>query len=240
MADRNDKYAEQMALNLHILDKANNFTDWMYDEIKPFLQGNIFEVGSGQGTYSRKIINDFRDNKIILSDIDKKYVSDLKKISIGRVSVFNIDISRKEDFRQINDRIDSAFALNVLEHVDNDVGALNNVYDILSPGGRFVVLVPAHKFLYNRIDKSIGHFRRYTKSELLEKVSITKFKVKKLFYFNFLSIFGWYANGDILKRDVINEGAVGLLNKIVPALRFFEKYILRKKMGISIIVILEK
>lgn len=235
-----DDFAHQMGLNLKILDKANNFTDWMYDEIRPYLKGNIFEVGSGQGTYSRKIIKDFPNSKIVLSDIDKDYVGKLGRFASRDVAVLDVDISKKEDFKKIKFPIDSFFALNVLEHIEDDLSAMNNVYDALRPGGRFIVLVPAHKFLYNCIDESIGHYRRYTSADMLEKVSKTKFKVKRLFYFNFLSIFGWYLNGNILQKKVINEGAVGLLNKLVPILKFFETYILRKRMGISLIVILEK
>ncbi len=233
-------FAHKMALNLRILDKANSFTDWMYDEIKPYLKGNVFEVGSGQGTYSRKIINDFPKSRIVLSDIDENYVHRLNVLASKNVDVLNIDISLREDFKKIKFPIDSFFALNVLEHIEDDVHAMNNVYDVLSPGGKFVVLVPAHKFLYNCIDKGIGHHRRYTRKDLLDKVSRTKFKVEKLFYFNFLSIFGWYLNGNILKREVINESAVGLLNKLVPLLRLFEKYILRQGLGISLVIVLEK
>ncbi|MBU4348148.1 class I SAM-dependent methyltransferase [Patescibacteria group bacterium] len=235
-----EKHSQQIALNLEILEKADNFTNWLYEEIKPFLKGNIFEVGSGHGTYSRKIIKDFPDSKIVLSDIEKNCINELEKIKKSNVAVLQIDISRQEDFKKVDMPINSVFALNVLEHIEDDVQTMNNVYDALSPGGTFIILVPAHKFLFNCIDKSVGHYRRYVKKDISEKVFQTKFKIKTMFYFNFLSIFGWYLNGNILKKNVINGSAVGLLNKLVPCLRFFERYILRKNIGISLIVVLEK
>jgi hypothetical protein len=47
-------------------------------------------------------------------------------------------------------------------------------------------------------------------------------------------------NGNILKKTILNENAVGLLNTLVPILRFGEKFIIRKKIGISLIAVLEK
>lgn len=229
-----------MTQNLDVLDEIDNFTDWVYQEIKPFISGNIFEIGSGRGTYSKKIIKDLTSNKIVLSDIDQDYIKWLGQFESKNVSIAKVDISRKEDFKNINIPIDSAFALNVLEHIEDDVRAMNNIYDSLSPGGKFIILVPAHKFLFNCIDEGVGHYRRYTKSEVMAKVSKTKFKVKKLFYFNFLSIFGWYLNGHVFRKNVISKRAAFLLDKIVPLLRLIEQYILRKKIGISIIVVLQK
>jgi len=176
---------------LKILDKADRFTDWMYGEIKLFLKGDIFELGSGFGTYSKKVINDFPNNKIVLSDIDEGRINKLKELQSSNVSVSKIDISDRKDFEKIKASIDSAFALNVLEHIEDDISALNNVYDILSPGGTFVILVPAHRFLFNCIDKDAGHYRRYTKKSVSESISKTGFKIRKMFYFNIWLVPEW-------------------------------------------------
>ncbi|MFH0906094.1 MAG: class I SAM-dependent methyltransferase [archaeon] len=235
-------YSKQGDINLKILDKADNFTNWMYEQIKPYLQGNILEIGSGRGTYSNKIIRDFKNNNIFLSDIDIKYVNKLKTKykDNSNISVCKIDITSKKDLSKINGSVNSVFALNVLEHINNDVLAMNNIYDKLSKNGKFIILVPAHKFLYNCIDKKVGHYRRYTKKEMIEKIRKTKFKIKKIFYFNFLSVFAWYINGNIFKKEKINENAMGFYNKLVPLMKLFEKNILRNSLGVSLIVVLEK
>ncbi len=72
-------YSEEGNKTLAILKRSSGFTNWMYSKIKPFLQGNILELGSGIGTFSEKIINDFRNNKITLSDIDPVYIEALTK-----------------------------------------------------------------------------------------------------------------------------------------------------------------
>ncbi|MFQ5620443.1 MAG: class I SAM-dependent methyltransferase [Candidatus Nanoarchaeia archaeon] len=229
-------YSDEGRKNLEIAERANKFVLWMYDEIKPFLKGNVIEIGSGRGTFSEYLAKDF--DSITLCDIDSKYVNSLKERY--KCPVYRMDISNEEDCKKIKSKADSAFSLNVFEHIEDDVKAMNNVYSLLNDGGTFVILVPAHQFLYNSMDKVIGHHRRYSKKMLLNKVAQTPFKVKKIFYFNVLSILGWYINGNILKKRTVNESAMGILNKIVPCLKFVEKYILRKTMGLSVIAVLEK
>lgn len=234
------EYSHEGDKNLEIIDKAHRFTSWLYEQIKPHLKGDILEIGSGRGTYSQKIVADFPHSNIMLSDLDEAYATLLKKqFPADHVASFKLDLLEKDDFASIP-AVDSAFALNVLEHVSDDVLALNHIYNHLKPGGKFIMLVPAHMALYNVIDSSIGHYRRYNKKMLREKVSQTPFHIKDLFYFNALAIPGWYVNGNILKKTILNENAVGLLNTLVPILRFGEKFIIRKKIGISLIAVLEK
>ena len=235
-------YSQEGNQNLTAVDQAGNFTSWMYEQINPHLQGNILEIGSGLGTYSKKILRDFPRGKIFLSDVDPTYIETLKN-NFGweaNVKVIGLDLENGSDFAAIDTPIDSAVALNVLEHIRDDVRALSHVHEVLRPGGRFVLLVPAHKFLYNRMDEAVGHFRRYTKKELIQKASDSGFTIRDLFYFNFASLFGWYVNGNILKKGTVAEGVLGFFDKMVPILRFCERKLLRKKMGISLIAVLEK
>lgn len=228
--------------NLMTIDSAANFTNWMYEEIQPYLRGNILELGSAIGTYSEKVVGDFKENTIVLSDIDENYIRNLENRfkSNNKVIVKKIDLNKEDDFKEINVGINSVFTLNVLEHIEDDVAALNNIYNVLEPGGKLIFLVPAHKFLFNCIDKAIGHYRRYSGKEIINKVKQTKFQIEKMFYFNFAAIPGWYVNGNILKKAVVDEGAVGLFNKIVPILKVIERYVLFRRIGISLVVVLKK
>lgn len=240
----NNSYSQTGKDNLSIIDGNDNFVNWMFEQVKPHLHGNILEIGSGIGTYSKKLIENFNNskNKIYLSELDKNLVKQLE-IQIGshdNISVHSIDLLNLEDFSKTQHTIDSIFALNVLEHIEADTKALNNIYKSLEPNGTFIMLIPAHNFLYNCIDKSIGHYRRYTKKSVKKLISNTEFKIEKIFYFNFFSIFGWYINGNIFKKNLINENAISLFNKFVPVFKFIETYILRKKAGISIVVVLKK
>ncbi len=235
-------YEEAGKDNLSLFDNAPRFTNWLYSEVKPFLKGAILEIGAGTGTYSKKIIADFPESRVVLSDIDPVYVQRLNEMfkDNAKVTALGINLDHAVRDQQLHETFDAVIALNVMEHIEDDVAAINNIYDILNPGGVFVVLVPAHKFLYNVMDKSIGHFRRYNKKMMREKIATTKFSIAKMFYFNFTSMFGWFVNGNILKKTVINDSALGAFDKVVPVVRGIEKTILRKKIGISLITVLKK
>ena len=235
-------YSDVGNTNLQVTEKANRFVDWMYAEVKPFLRGSILEIGSGLGVYSDKIAADFPDQTLTLSDVDERYLEALKSRFSGRtaVRVRKLDLASADDIKGLESAVDSVVALNVLEHINDDLEALRNVYAVLKPGGRFVVLVPAHPWLFNCIDRAIGHERRYTKKSLKALVAQTPFRVEKLFYFTALSIAGWIVNGSILKHAVIHEGSLKIFDRLVPILAWTEKHLLRRSVGISLIAVLEK
>jgi hypothetical protein len=61
--------------------------------------------------------------------------------------------------------------MNVLEHVKHDTLALCRMKELLNRDGTLILLVPAHRFLYNSIDIGVGHYRRYTRQERISKLS---------------------------------------------------------------------
>ena len=230
--------------NLECLAQTRRFNDWIYELISPGLKGDVLEVGSGIGTFSKKIIHDLPTSNIVLTDISPHYVKYLEenfcKGDNSKVSSYSLDLNCKEDYEKIGyDKFDSIMAINVLEHVEHDEYALQQLYRMLRTGGILIILVPCHKFLYNAIDRDIGHFRRYTKNELESKIKKTKFTIRQLFYFNMLGIIGWYLNGNIAKKSKVNSGASKMFDRMVPLSKHFEKFAGRR-IGLSLICYLMK
>lgn len=223
-------------------EKADKYYSWIYEEIKPFIKGNILEIGSGLGNLSKILVSQNKNNKIFLSDTDKIFLEILsqkyksfKNVYIKNINLDNISNSLSRDFN-----IDTCILINVLEHIEDDIKAILNIYDILNKNGNLILLIPAHKYLYNIIDKSVGHLRRYNKKDVNRILNNSNFKLVEMHYFNFIAIFGWILNGFILKKDIINKNFLSFYNILVPFLKIFEKYILFKKKGISMIIILKK
>lgn len=227
--------------NLETVTKWRNFTRWIYEQIFPSLQGNILEVGSGLGTFSELIIHDFPLSLITLSDISPSYVKNLEaKFSSKRVFVCKLDLNNIDDYERIGyEKFDSIIAINVLEHIENDERALRQLYKMLKKDGVMVILVPANKFLYNVIDESIGHWRRYTKKELETKVGKNQFRIERMFSFNILGMFGWYINGNLCKNPAINKNVGSIFDKLVHLMKIVEK-MFGRKIGLSIICIARK
>lgn len=232
--------------NLETISENHRFNDWMYNQIKTRLEekmGNILEVGSGLGTFSEKIFRDMGSSShLMLTDFSTRYVQSLKTrySSFQNVSVDRMDLNNREEYSKIGyGKYDSILALNVLEHVRDDVLALQELYKMLKNGGILIVLVPCHKFLFNVIDEKLGHYRRYTKKELLCKINETNFTVVCMHYFNTAGMVGWFFNGNLLKNAEINRTASRWFDRLVPVLNCLDR-ITSNITGLSLICCLKK
>jgi SAM-dependent methyltransferase len=71
----------------------------------------------------------------------------------------------------------------VLEHIDDDVGTLRLLFEVLEPGGVLVLTVPAHPFLFDEMDTIAHHRRRYRRPELGGKLRAAGYRVLRLSHF---------------------------------------------------------
>lgn len=222
---------------LNSISKADKFNYWMYSLMKPYLKGKILEIGSGIGNISQFAIKE--NKKITLSDISINYVEKLKS-NFPNNEILNIDLVH-EDFdsryKNIFGTFDFIFALNVIEHIEDDKKAIENIYKLLKKGGCVFILVPAYKLLFNNFDVALEHYRRYTKQNLRQL--FPQFKLLKSFYFNFVGIFGWFMVGNLLGKKIIPESNMKLYNLLVPAFKIIDKIIFNK-VGLSVIQIAQK
>ena len=241
--DMNFEYKPVDEEGLEILDvisAATKFNNWMYNTVAPFCTGRTLEIGSGVGNISSFFVRDKKD--IFLSDIRENYRNILKnKFKLDNDHVLDIDIALpdfKERYAAMLGTFDSVFALNVVEHIENDSLAIENMLHLLKPGGQVTVLVPAHQALYNGIDKSLEHFRRYNKRSLSELMS--KFApVKNLFYFNGTGILAWWIGGKLFSHKTIPEGEMKLYNTFVPVFKLIDK-ITMNRIGLSVVCVIRK
>jgi len=79
---------------------------------------------------------------------------------------------------------DLVTCLDTLEHIEDDAGALAQVFRVLKPGGYALFTVPAHPFLFSGHDRALHHVRRYRKAELREKVVSAGFELRRFSYIN--------------------------------------------------------
>jgi SAM-dependent methyltransferase len=81
---------------------------------------------------------------------------------------------------------DLVTALDVIEHLDDDVAALREMRRVLRPGGHLLVTVPAHQFMWGDQDEVNMHKRRYVAAQLRERLTEAGFDVLRLSYMNAL------------------------------------------------------
>ena len=78
--------------------------------------------------------------------------------------------------------LDLITALDVLEHLQDDRGALAEFRRVLRPGGHLVLTVPAYRFIWSEHDEALHHKRRYVRSEVRRKVAAAGFAIRRASY----------------------------------------------------------
>ena len=223
---------------LKSMSHAVNLNNWMYSQIEPFINGKVLEIGSGIGNISQVFIREGKD--IDLSDIRDQYI-DFLHDKFPNNKVLKIDLVHS-DFDKVYSHLfgtyDLVFALNVIEHIENDKLAIRNICKLLKPSGIIYILVPAHQFLYNNFDKSLFHYRRYNKKSL-KMIFPSNIEFVKSWYFNFAGIFGWYIVGNLLKKEIIPESNMKLYNFLTPIFKIIDIITLRS-IGLSVVVVFKK
>jgi ubiquinone/menaquinone biosynthesis C-methylase UbiE len=73
---------------------------------------------------------------------------------------------------------DLVSAFDVLEHIDDDAGALSELRRVLKPGGGVILTVPQHRWLWSAADEYARHQRRYSRTELISRVAGAGFAVR--------------------------------------------------------------
>jgi SAM-dependent methyltransferase len=137
-------------------------------------------------------------------------------------------------------RPDSIVCLNVLEHVRDDLRALEHMRQVLEPGGRAVFMLPAFESLYGPIDRNLGHFRRYSKRSWRDLAARAGFRIKLARYTNPVGFLGWWVNAKILGKTEQSEAQIALFDSvIVPVMSRAEAW-MEPPFGQSIFTVLEK
>lgn len=136
-------------------------------------------------------------------------------------------------------KLDTAIALNVLEHIKDDEKGLKTISEIVRPGGQIILICPAHKVLYNALDRSYGHYRRYDKITMRRLASAVQAKIVKLAYFNPFGILGWFLNGTCLKRTTLPPLQTKAFDAIIPMLEKVDRLV-SWPAGLSLFAVLKK
>ena len=208
---------------LEAISAAPRLNEWMYKTVSGYLSGHVLEVGSGIGNISEYFI---RDNwKITLSDIRDDYVRTLHD-QFGKTEqvqgIFNLDLVHPQFetvYAEHLGKYDGLFALNVVEHIEDDPLAIANCKKLVRPGGTIVILVPAYQALYNRFDKELFHFRRYNRAMLKNLFDRNGLETVRLLHFNLAGIAGWFVSGKLQKNKTIPKDQMKLYNALVPVFK---------------------
>lgn len=208
-------YKDSGPETLDALAAAPRFNQWMADTIHPYLGDNLLEIGAGIGNLTRFLVA--RRQRYIATDIDSEHLARLRGRFHHRpnIEVRFMDLSVPACFEQYAEQLDSVVCLNVLEHVENDLGALSNIHSVLRPGGRAIILVPQGQEIFGTLDTALGHYRRYSEAELRQRMEQAGLPVERVIMFNRISRPGWYITGRIFKSKALSPRQMRLFDRFV-------------------------
>jgi SAM-dependent methyltransferase len=142
----------------------------------------IMEIGCSSGFLIKDLVKSFPEAVVLGADVVKeplyRLASAVPGVPLMRFDLLQCPLPARS--------IDVLIMLNVLEHIEDDVGALKKAFDLLKPGGHLVVEVPASPFLYDAYDAALHHFRRYSASELRDKLTGAGFEVNRRSHIGFV------------------------------------------------------
>jgi SAM-dependent methyltransferase len=142
----------------------------------------ILEVGCSSGFLLHELHGDWPESLVIGSDFIVQPLERLAEraptLPLMRFDMVNCPLP--------SDSVDAVVLLNVLEHIEDDAGAVRQVARVLKPGGVAVVEVPAGPGLFDVYDKYLHHYRRYRLRELCALLERSGLRVASRSHLGFL------------------------------------------------------
>lgn len=233
-----DREAFKPGLN-QTLNTLDEVCRWIYEPILRRLLNvaadskrplRILEIGSGIGSLTKILL---KRGDVVACDISPDYMDKLTRRFRGHAGLqahlWDATGPPLEEWP----KFDVVVAFNVLEHLEHDVDVLQSWSKLLVPGGALILLVPNSPRLYSPIDAAVGHYRRYTKKSLMEKLEAAGLQPAEVTYHNPLGVLGWLVNGVWLQRSQLPSGQLWLYSTAKPILLPIEA-ILGRFTGLSL------
>ncbi len=219
---------------LELFEKATNWKKYYRRIIKPYLTGNVLEVGAGiggtttllcDGSHSRWLCLEVDPvlADIISRTIQKGGLPKCCQVAIGTLA----DLSLTSNF-------DSIIYIDVLEHIENDKKELETAKKHLAKGGYLIVLSPAYQWLFSSFDRQIGHFRRYTKSTLGASVP-SGLKCVLLRYLDSVGVITSLSNRLILNQQIPTSRQIVFWDRVLVPISKFLDPLLGYKLGKTVL-----
>lgn len=193
------------------------------DLIKPHCGRTVLELGAGTGEFASHLTG---LDRYILTDVDSGAVDYMKQRFADRPEVETQVLDLDGGDSGLDKPVDTVIAINVLEHIEDDVAALKSLSKCVVPGGTIVLWVPGYQQLYGDFDRKVGHFRRYTPETLRNAFEGAGLTVQRSEPKNLLGALAWWLAVRKGGSGAPNRKLVSAYDKVVvPVTRAMESVV---------------
>jgi SAM-dependent methyltransferase len=218
---------------LEALSECRNHRKWFAGFAKPYLGEHPIEIGSGFGDYAEEWIP-FVD-KYTATEADPALFPGLQQ---QMAKYPNVTVSQMMLPTQERGDHSCLVSYNVLEHIDDHVGALKSMAGLVRPGGFIVLVCPAFPFAMSQVDIATGHVRRYTKRSMRKALTDAGLEVVNVRYANSLGLICYYAFTSVLRKQPSTGGTMAIYDRlVVPVVQFLERLVRRPPFGQSVLAV---
>jgi len=223
---------------LELFSVVRNWKSYWSQQIKPFLGGDILEVGAGIGS-NTLILDPGGDGRWVCLEPDADLFAGLVKV-LAKAPRRRAYEPVCGTLRSLNDQqFDSIVYIDVLEHIEDDREELQRATLHLRSKGHLIVLSPAHQCLFTPFDAAIGHFRRYSRS-MLGRISPSCLSFTCVRYVDSFGLFASAANALLLRQSMPSTAQLRFWDQwMVPISRVLDPCF-RYNIGKSIIAVWRK
>ncbi|MFO1042301.1 MAG: methyltransferase domain-containing protein [Planctomycetaceae bacterium] len=229
---------EYLGNELELFQEATCWKSYFASHLRPYLKGNVLEVGAGIGGTSRVLCHDGVESWTMLEP-DPGLASRLQE-SLGNDPLpvpHDVRIGTTDDLQ--GESFSALLYIDVIEHIEFDAAELERAACLLKPGGHLIILVPAHQWLYTPFDKAIGHFRRYSRSSL-HAVIPAGLQRQKLIYLDSVGLLASLANRLLLNAAAPTRRQIQFWDKVLVRSSRWVDPLLLHSLGKSVVGVWRK
>lgn len=215
---------------------------YLFEKVSRDLGSRVWEIGVGHGNYTAWLVQ--AGKSVLATDVDADCVLSVERQfrESGSVVTANVDLTDPVSIHaQKNFRADSLLCFNVLEHIEDDVSALQWLRESVAPHAKLALIVPAHPKLFGRMDQEAGHFRRYTRRSLSAALVRAGWIVERLRYLNLCGACGWWYHNRVRKQAGLTDESVNRqmrsIDRWLPLLAKFTDPLFGSLAGLSVMAI---
>ena len=224
---------------LELFAEAVHWKRYFRSAIADRLVGDVLEVGAGIGETARHLL-DGRQRSWLCLEPDERLGTRLRAwAEAGDAAPLpTVQIGTTADLDP-RSRFDTILYIDVLEHIEDDRAEMARAAELLAPRGTLIVLSPAFQQLFSDFDRSVGHFRRYTRASLAE-VMPPSLRQVRLRYLDSVGFLASLSNRALLRQALPTRRQIALWDRVmIPASRVLDP-LLARGFGRSVLAVYER
>ena len=232
---------EYVGDELDVFAHAARWKDYFGSQLRPVIQGDVLEVGAGIGG-TAQVLGSSSVRSWTALEPDPRMGEDLERRLRACSALFGFSARRSHGTirsLEASPRFDAILYIDVLEHIEDDRGELEQAARRLRPGGKLCVVSPALSWLFSEFDARIGHHRRYSRTTLVA-LTPPRTRLRWVRYLDSVGLGASLANRFLLRSSTPTRSQIIFWDRLMVPLSRPLDWLLRYRVGRSILAVWER